>query len=85
MQTQKTLLITILAASFGGLTGVAFADVQCPPNPGATSIDDNVIVTGRCTLNGTKVKGNVLVKSGGALTVRDASIDRKSTRLNSSH
>jgi cytoskeletal protein CcmA (bactofilin family) len=76
MQSQKTLLAVALAAGLGSLAVPAFADVYCPPNPGAVTIDDNVIVeNGKCVLNGTQVKGNVLVKSNGALTVRDARIE----------
>jgi cytoskeletal protein CcmA (bactofilin family) len=54
-----------------GLTIPAFADVYCPPRLGPVTIDDNVIVTGTCVLNGTRVKGNVLVQSNGALTVHN--------------
>ncbi len=71
MQSQKTLLALALATGLGGLAVPAFADVYCPPSLGSVTIDDNVIVTGTCVLNGTRVKGNVLVQSNGALTVRN--------------
>ncbi len=70
MKSQKTLLAVALAASLGGLAAPAFADVYCPPNLGPVTIDDNVIVTGQCLLDGTRVKGNVLVQSGGALSAQ---------------
>lgn len=75
MKSQKTLLAVALAASLGGLAAPAFADVYCPPNLGPVTIDDNVIVTGQCLLDGTRVKGNVLVQSGGALSARNADIE----------
>ncbi len=75
MQSQKTLLAVALAAGLGSLIAPASADVYCPPNLGSITIDDNVIVRGQCLLDGTRVKGNVLVQSGGALTARNAHID----------
>lgn len=74
MNLRKIVCLTSLAAALGGLSAPALADVHCPPNLGAVTIDDNVIVTGPCVMSGTQVKGNVLVKSPGALTVRDAYI-----------
>lgn len=65
----------VLAVALSGLISPAIADVYCPPHLGAVTVDDNVIVTGTCVLSGTQVKGNVLVKSGGALTLRDARIE----------
>lgn len=75
MQLQKTVSAVALAAALGGFSMAALADVHCPPNLGAITIDDNVIVTGQCMISGTQIKGNVLVKGHGALTVRDARID----------
>lgn len=77
MQSQKTLLALALALAtgLGSLAIPAFADVYRPPNPGPVTIDDNVIVVGKCVLNGTHVKGNVLVEHNGASTVRDARIE----------
>ncbi|MBL8250807.1 MAG: hypothetical protein JNK31_03960, partial [Candidatus Competibacter sp.] len=74
MKSQKALLAA-LAAGLGALAAPALADVYCPPNPGPVTIDDNVIVSGQCLLDGTRVKGNVLVQAGGALTARNAHID----------
>jgi len=75
MKSQKALLAFALAAGLGTLATPAFANVYCPPNPGPVTIDDNVIVSGQCLLDGTRVKGNVLVQSGGGLTARNAHID----------
>jgi hypothetical protein len=75
MKLKHSVLATALAAGLGSLALPAFADVYCPPDPGAVTIDDNVIVTGTCVLDGTQVKGNVLVQSGGKLTVDEARID----------
>ena len=72
MRLNKTVIAAALAA---GLVAPALADVNCPPNLGAVTIDDNVIVTGQCVMSGTRVKGNVLVRPSGALTVRDARIE----------
>lgn len=66
MKVQKTML----AVALSGLISPAFADVYCPPNLGAVTIDDNVIVNGKCVLTGTQVKGNVIVNPQGSLTVR---------------
>jgi len=50
-------------------------DVFCPPHLGAVTVDGNVLVTTACSLDGTRVKGNVLLYSGGSLVARDAVID----------
>lgn len=71
MKLQHSVLVATLATGLGSLAVPAFADVYCPPNLGAVTIDDNVIVTRTCALNGTQVKGNVLVQANGALTVRN--------------
>lgn len=71
MKLQHSVLVAALATGLGSLAVPAFADVYCPPSLGAVTIDDNVIVTGTCYLNGTQVKGNVLVQANGALTVRN--------------
>ncbi len=75
MPSQKTLLAVALTTGLGSLAVPAFADVYCPPNLGKVAIDDNVIVNGTCVLDGTLIKGNVLVKPNGALTVLDARIE----------
>lgn len=69
-------LVTLLALGCIGLSPAAFAgDYPCPPNRGAVTIDGNIVVKGICNLNGTKVKGNVLVYSGGTLTATGAQVD----------
>ena len=50
-------------------------DVYCPPHLGAVTVDGNVLVTTACSLDGTRVKGNVLLYSGGSLVARDALVD----------
>lgn len=57
------------------LASPVHADVSCPPNRGAVTIDDNVVVRGVCNLSGTYVKGNVLVYSGGRLTATNVRVD----------
>lgn len=65
-----------LALACLGLSSAALADdYPCPPNRGAVTIDGNIIVSRACTLNGTYVKGNVLVDSGGSLRAIGARID----------
>jgi cytoskeletal protein CcmA (bactofilin family) len=55
--------------------GTIQGDVNCPPHLGAVTVDGNVLVTAACSLEGTRVKGNVLLYSGGSLVARDALID----------
>lgn len=45
-------------------------DVHCPPRLGRVTIDGNVLVAAPCQLDGTIVKGNVLLYAGGSLTAR---------------
>ncbi len=69
-------LATLLALGCFGLSPAALAgDYPCPPNRGAVTIDGNIVVKGICNLNGTKVKGNVLVYSGGNLTATGVRVD----------
>lgn len=49
-------------------------DVNCPPNLGAVTIDGNVLVAAACRLDGTTVKGNVLLYSGGSLVARNVNV-----------
>jgi hypothetical protein len=54
----------------------ALADRKCSGTIGPVTINDNVVVqNASCTLNGTNVKGNVLVYSGGRLTTLGAQVD----------
>lgn len=69
---MKIKVIT-LALTLFGLAGTAAAeDVSCPPDLGAVTVDGNVLVTRPCTLDGTTVKGNVHLYSGGSLIARNA-------------
>ena len=59
-----------------GFSTAALADRKCSGTIGPITIDDSVVVqNASCTLNGTIVKGNVLVNSGGRLTTLGAQID----------
>jgi hypothetical protein len=52
----------------GGFHAAAMADdVHCPPDIGSVTIDGNVLVAAPCRLDGTTVKGNVLLYAGGSL------------------
>jgi len=52
----------------GGFHAAAMADdVHCPPDIGSVTIDGNVLVAAPCQLDGTTVKGNVLLYAGGSL------------------
>jgi cytoskeletal protein CcmA (bactofilin family) len=50
-------------------------DVHCPPDLGAVTIDGNVLVAAACRMDGTIVKGNVLLYAGGSLDARYAYVD----------
>ena len=59
-----------------GFSTAALADRNCSGTIGPITIEDNVVVqNARCTLSGTIVKGNVLVYSGGRLTLLGAQIE----------
>jgi hypothetical protein len=49
-------------------------DVNCRSELGSERIDGDLQVTGRCTLSGTDVRGNVTLFAGGSLTAREAHI-----------
>ena len=48
--------------------------ITCQGELGDTRVDGDVNVVGRCTLNGTEVRGDVTMFSGGSLTAREARI-----------
>jgi len=59
-----------------GFSTTALAARKCSGTIGPVTIEDSVVVqNASCTLNGTIVKGNVLVYSGGRLTTLGAQID----------
>ncbi len=62
MRTQKTFLAIALAASLGALTAPAMANVYFPPVLSPVTIDANVPDIGRCVLNRTRIKSNLLPK-----------------------
>jgi hypothetical protein len=66
----------IIALAGVGFSSASHADRNCSGTIGPVTIDDNVVVqNARCTLNGTIVKGNVLVYSGGRLRTLGAQIE----------
>src|SRR5688572_17050082 len=48
--------------------------ITCLGELGNTRVEGDVDVVGRCRLNGTEVRGDVTMFSGGSLTARDARI-----------
>jgi hypothetical protein len=70
MQSRYWLALNLLAAAtlVGGLsTPVRADDVHCPLHLGNVTIDGNVLIAAPCELDGTIVKGNVHLYSGGSL------------------
>lgn len=59
----------------GGVGAAQADDVHCPPRLGPVTIDGNVLIVAACQLEGTRVKGNVLLYTGGSLIATDASIN----------
>jgi hypothetical protein len=51
------------------------ADVHCPPHRGETTVQGNVLVVAACELDETRVKGNVVLYTGGSLAADEATID----------
>lgn len=73
---KRSLVFLSLVAAFALPPFQAEAgDVYCPPSRGAVTIDGTVVVVGSCTLDDTRVKGNVIVEDRGVLLARRASID----------
>ena len=78
---MKTQLVSrsigaAIALACLGFSSAAIADRKCSGTIGPVTIGDNIVVqNASCTLNGTIVKGNVLVYSGGRLTTLGAQID----------
>lgn len=69
-----TILVTG-GAVLGAWPTAGSADVVCPPNLAAITVDDNVMVVARCEMRGTTVEGNVRLFAGGSLLARNAIID----------
>jgi hypothetical protein len=75
MKLQKmTMLGGLLAASTLLPVAALADDVNCPPNLGNEEVDGNVLIAASCRLDGTTVKGNVLLYAGGSLVAVDATI-----------
>jgi len=75
-QLRPQSICTAVALACLGFSSSALADRNCSGTIGPVTIDDNVVVqNASCTLNGTMVKGNVLVNSGGRLTTLGAQIE----------
>lgn len=76
MRNTKRDLQLVVGLLLAGLSFPLLADdFPCPPNRGAQTIDGNVLVTGICTLEGTRIIGNIHVYSGGALIAREVRVD----------
>jgi cytoskeletal protein CcmA (bactofilin family) len=76
MKLSHLSLPVVACLALGVLPRAASADdVACPPNLGATTVDGNVIIRNACKLEGTTVKGNVLLYSGGSLIARGIRVD----------
>jgi hypothetical protein len=74
----KTWRAPLIAGALAlvGASGAALADdVHCPPHLGPVTIDGNVLIVAACHLEGTRVKGNVHLYTGGSLIATDASIN----------
>jgi cytoskeletal protein CcmA (bactofilin family) len=74
MNFRHLLALPILAQACWTATALA-GDVHCPPHLGRVVVDGNVLVAAPCRLEGTTVKGNVHLYSGGSLIAVDANID----------
>ena len=70
-QTRMLLnAVTILAVM--GIPVANADDTYCPNSLGSVTVDNVIVIPGsRCTLNGTRVDGNVKVEEGGDLRTRN--------------
>lgn len=73
--SAKPVFSALGLVALGAWSPAIAGDVNCPPNLGAVTIDGNVQIAAPCELNGTTVKGNVLLYTGGSLVARNVSID----------
>jgi hypothetical protein len=73
MQARYWLSLSLAAAA--AVVPAHADDVHCPPGLGNVTVDGNVLITARCVLDGTTVKGNVHLYSGGSLLATNARID----------
>ena len=68
-------LVTCALAALVFQGTAAAQNVICLGQLGDTTVNGDLNVVGRCTLNGTEVRGKVKLFVGGSLTARDAQID----------
>lgn len=74
MNYRHLLALPVAAVACSAAPALA-DDVHCPPHLGRVVVDGNVLIVAACRLEGTTVKGNVHLYSGGSLIAVDASID----------
>jgi hypothetical protein len=76
MRITSGYAVTAIAAVCALTTCPATAqDLNCPSVPGVRSIDGNLVIAVPCVLNGTRVRGNVTLFTGGSLFAREVRID----------
>ena len=73
-RTIATSKITIIAIVLV-CTPVFGGEINCQSKYGAVKLDGNVVIAAPCTLNGTKVDGNIKIFAGGSLIAVGAVID----------
>jgi len=76
MNHYRTFLSAGTLAIAGAMSTPALADdFHCPPDFGAVTVDGNILIAAPCRLDGTYVKGNVHLYSGGSLVAVNATIE----------
>lgn len=73
MAALKSATLVLISALLA--TPALGDDIFCESNYGEETLDGDLMVAAPCTLNGTKVKGNVTLFSGGSLVADGATID----------
>ncbi len=72
--TLRTARAVAIACAATSMPAVA-DDVYCPRNLGNVTVDGNVLISGACRMEGTHVKGNIHIYTGGSLIARDIRIE----------
>jgi hypothetical protein len=71
--------LLVLGSLVAGVALISFeaqaGDINCPPSRGAVTIKGNLVVIGSCTLDGTRVRGNIIVEDKGTLLAKRADVD----------
>jgi hypothetical protein len=75
MNHRHLLSLPIVAVAWVSGAPALADDVHCPPHLGPVVVDGNVLIVAACRLEGTTVKGNVHLYSGGSLIAVDAKIN----------